>query len=198
MQLRAALPPLVCAVLSALLVASAVTCHTPAPAPRVSGDFPLEVPPQPVEHPRLQAMLPEQVGGYERTSVRAIRQPMGAFAMTQATATYGPPGGDGIVLQVSDAGGRDRLIDIGAVWVGREFGGEHAHGYERTARFLGYPAYERLDAGSGSVRAELQFVVAERFFVTASGVGMPMEALHEAVEALDFRSLALLSGPGGK
>jgi hypothetical protein len=141
-----------------------------------------------VDFRALRETLPETVAGMERTDASGERRNMGGFSMSTAKGEY--EGDDGkLEISVVDAGGAGPLAALGAAWLIAGVDRESSTGYERTTRFASYPAYEKVEDRGRGVRSELQFVVADRFFVTVKGSDVDMAALHAAAGQIDTRAL---------
>ena len=141
----------------------------------------------------LRGLLPDEIEDLERVDVSGERTGMAGFSFSNANAEY--RGGDRrLSVQITDGGGLGQLALLGATWMQMEFDRETADGYERTTTFEGYPALETYD--DGSRRADLQFVVGQRFFVSVEARGMEMDDVKDAVEEIDLDELEDLKDEG--
>lgn len=149
-----------------------------------------------VDFRTLRDLLPEDARGMERTDASGEKTGMAGFSVSQARGEYrSDDGGRRITLQIVDGGGMGRMAMLGASWLQMDFDRESTDGYERTTTYRGYPALEKLRTGDRP-RAELQFVVADRFFVSADGHNVEMDALKDAAERIDFGALENLREAG--
>jgi len=141
-----------------------------------------------VDFRELRDLLPTDAPGMERTDAGGERQSMGGFSISQAKAEF--RGDDGSMeVKIVDGGGFGALTMLGAAWMMTEMDRESSSGFERTTRFRGYPAYEKLEMRGNRQRSELQFVVADRFFVTLNGNNVDVDALHRVANDIDVRQL---------
>ena len=149
-----------------------------------------------VDFRTLRDLMPEELEDFERTDASGERTGVAGFSFSQAEGEY--RSGDGerrLSLQIVDAGGVGQMAMLGASWLQMDVDRESSDGYEKTTKFEGYPAFEKLRGGDRP-RAELQFVVADRFFVSANGQNVEMEELKEALSAVDFDELEDLRDVG--
>jgi hypothetical protein len=149
-----------------------------------------------VDFRTLRDLLPEELEDFERTDASGEKTGVAGFSFSQAEGEYRSDDGERrLSLQIVDAGGVGQMAMLGASWLQMDVDRENSDGYERTTEFEGYPAFEKLRGGDRP-RAELQFVVADRFFVSANGQNVEMDELKEALEEIDFDELEDLRDVG--
>ena len=142
-----------------------------------------------VDFRTLRDLLPEELDDFERTDASGERTGVAGFSFSQAEGEYRSDDGERrLDVQIVDAGGIGQMAVLGASWMQMDFDRENSDGYEKTTEFEGYPAFEKLRAGDRP-RSELQFVVADRFFVSANGQNVEMDDLKDALEEIDYDEL---------
>jgi len=141
----------------------------------------------------LKEMLPESIDGLERVEASGERSSAMGFQMSQAMATY-RDGDREVYLKISDTGSMQHLMGFVAGWMRQEIDREDEHGYERTTRYKGYPAYEKMERlDDGTTHATLQVVVRDRYMIELEGTNVSMEVLRAALEQI---GLSRLEGEG--
>ena len=150
-----------------------------------------------VDFRALRDLLPEALRGMERTDASGEKTGMGGFNISRAEGQYrdADDASRRIELQITDAGGFGRMMMFGAAWMQMEVDRESSSGYERTTEFEGFPALEKYQGGDRP-RSELQVVVGDRFFVSATGQNVEMDELKAAVRAIDLGDLEDLRDVG--
>jgi hypothetical protein len=146
-----------------------------------------------VDFRRLRDLLPERAAGMDRVDASGERQTMGGFSLSNAKAEYRDDDRS-VRVQITDAGGTAAFALLGAAWMMADFDRESSDGYERTTTFEGHRAYEKLEERRN--RAQLQLVVANRFFVSAEGRNASMDDLRRTVRAIDLRGLEAMRDEG--
>jgi len=138
-----------------------------------------------VEPAVLQALLPQTLGTLERTEVQS-------FSAGNASTAEGRYGGGATTatLQIKDLAAMSSLMALGAA-----FGGERVRqtktGYEKSGKVDGRMMRETWD--DRSRRGRYSLFVADRFQVQASGRGVDMAELRDAVAAVDMDALEKLA-----
>lgn len=152
---------------------------------------------EPVNFRTLRDLLPDDAAGLARADIGGEKTGMAGFSIARAEAEYRDENDRNrrVELTITDAGSIGRMAMFGAAWMRMEVDRESSDGYERTTRFEGHPAYEKVEGGTRP-RAELQVVVADRFFVSAEGQGVGMDELKDAVAAIDLGELEDLRDEG--
>ncbi len=141
----------------------------------------------------LRDLLPEALGGLERTDVSGERNGIAGLSFSNASADY-RDGDRHLSVQITDGGGLGQMALLGATWMQMEVDREDGDGYERTTTFEGYPALETFETRGR--QADLQFVVGQRFFVSVEGHGMAMEEVKDAVGEIDLDELEEMQDEG--
>ncbi len=144
----------------------------------------------------LRDLLPEELEDMERVDASGEKTGMAGFSFSRAEGEYRSDDGEHrVTLQIIDGGGVGQMALLGASWLQMDFDRESDDGYEKTTKYEGYPAFEKMSTGDRP-RSELQFVVAERFFVSAEGQNVEMDDLKDALEEIDFDELEDLRDVG--
>lgn len=142
---------------------------------------------KPVEGAKLQALLPEAVGGYKRTAVEMV----GAGSIgTSAEGTY-TAGDKSFTLKITDMHGLGALAGMGAA-LGVEQSREDEDGYEKTGTVDGQMQTESWSKSGSS--GKFGRMVAERFLVEADGSAGSIDELKAAVSTIDPDDLEDLVG----
>lgn len=137
---------------------------------------------KPVEAAKLQALLPQSIGAYQRVSTESTS--LNAVGST-AEAEY-KHDGNAITLKVVDMAGLGALTGIGAA-MNVQQSKEDADGYERTATVDGQIQTEAWNRSSSS--GKYGVTLANRFMVEASGTAGSVDELKAAVAAISEDSL---------
>ena len=140
-----------------------------------------------VDPAKLQALLPTQIAGYERTAVEATA--MGGMG-SEANGTY-TAGGKSFQLKITDMAAVGALAGLGSA-MGVSQSREDADGYERTGTVGGRMQTERWNKTAGAGKFSL--VVGNRFMVEADGSAASIDELKEAVASVNEASLVGLGG----
>ena len=135
------------------------------------------------------------MGGLPRTDVAVERNDAMGLQITEARASYANDEGRTLNLEITDAGTAKGLLAF-ADWAGMESERETDSGYEKTYRDDGRLIHEQWDRDSKY--GEYAVVLADRFTVKVSGEADDVDALKDAVEQLDLRSLESLKNEGVK
>lgn len=141
----------------------------------------------------LKDLLPDEVGGLDRTSSEGERG--GAFGIQVSTATgeY-EDGNEWIKISIADLGTLTGLARMGyATWLQTEVDRESDRGFERTRKFRSggkeYPSYEKFEGTGDEGDCEIQIWVAERFVVSVEGRNVEMDQCEEARDEISYRQL---------
>lgn len=138
-----------------------------------------------VEPARLQALLPAQIAGYQRTAVEA--NGLGGMG-SEAVGTYAV-GGRSFRLKVTDMAAMGAIAGIGSA-MGVTRSREDADGYERTGTVDGRMQSERWNNSTNS--GAFSTVVGNRFMIEAEGSAASIGELKSAVASVDQGALASL------
>lgn len=144
-------------------------------------------PAEPVDFRRLKAMLPETAAGLPRTGAEGARQGMGEFNVSNAEATYAGDADARLTITISDMGGVQAAMMVGAAWSVMSVDRETDTETERTREIGGFPGHEMYNSASRT--GEMQAIVADRFLVAASGQNVTAEQIRSAFETVDLRVL---------
>lgn len=148
---------------------------------------------EPVDAGTLQALLPPEVEGLQRTATHGEREGAMGFFITTARGEY--TGNDGTIeVVLVDLGGVTNPAMFGYAWTEKNIRRDYDGGYERTVTFKGYRAHEQYDARTE--RGKMAVIVADRFIVGVEGEGVPMTALKDALSRLDLDRLAAMRDVG--
>ena len=170
--------------------AAAAAAATEALGAALSGGRKVE----PVDFRELKALLPENVGGMKRTEARGEKSGMGGLMVATAEASYGGDGERSVELKLVDMGGAGLGMMGLAAWAMVEVDRETESGRERTGKLGGRPFHEKYDEKARS--GEFALVVGQRFLVEASGDGVDLQTLKNAVAAVDLAKLEAMKDVG--
>lgn len=133
----------------------------------------------------LQARLPEEVDGLARTDVS--RQETGAMGFNVSTTQAEYRGDDGrrVEITIADMGAAGLMAAAGAAWATVDFDRTVSGGYERTTRFKGLKAVEKVRRQGDRLETELAVLVGDRIIVTLRGRDVRLEELKKALEEID-------------
>lgn len=144
---------------------------------------------EPIRSTDLAARLPDRLvglAGGERTHQDVG---MGGMKLSMATAEY-REGAAQIAVTLTDAGGVGSVAPMAAAWAMVDIDRTTSSGYERTSRFDGYKALERVSRDGGRLRTEFSVLVGNRFVLQFKAREVEIDRLKEAAKALDLRALA--------
>jgi hypothetical protein len=150
-----------------------------------------KVPPTPPHV--IQALIPEATAGLERASLDGNVRWLGPAGMTEVTAEFGKPEGKSMTISVTDFAGLPRdginVLPALAEEEKRPVGKQTLEGFALE----GFPGTRRHAPGHpGGI---VQVRVGERFLVAAESRTIPVDALTEALAALDLARLPPLAPP---
>ncbi len=134
---------------------------------------------------KLQALLPQSIGGYQRT---AIESGAAGGLGSNADGTY-TGGGNTFHLKVTDMAALGSIAAMGSA-LGESASKSDANGYEKTGTVDGHMQTEewRNDSHSGKFSVMLD----NRFSVEAEGNAASIDELKAAVAAIDKGALGKL------
>jgi hypothetical protein len=136
----------------------------------------------PVDAARMQALLPAQIGPYQRTATETLA--MGAMGST-AQGTY-TAGDKHFTLSIADMSALGALAGLGSA-MGVEQSKEDANGYEKTGTVDGRMQVESWNNANGN--GKFGFVIDQRFMVQAEGSAASVDELKQAVTSVDQSAL---------
>ncbi len=141
----------------------------------------------PVAPDRMKALLPETIGGYQRTATEAVSAgSMGSTAQGTYTA-----GDKSFTLKIADMSALGALSGLGAA-LGVEQSKEDANSYEKTTSVNGQMQTEEWNKGTSS--GKFSTTINNRFMIEAEGSAGSIDELKQAVSAIDHDDLADLVG----
>uniref|UniRef100_B0SWK4 Yip1 domain-containing protein n=1 Tax=Caulobacter sp. (strain K31) TaxID=366602 RepID=B0SWK4_CAUSK len=137
----------------------------------------------------LKALLPGNVAGYQRTSLETNSGGAGGMSMATASGDY-EKGEARFSLSVTDMGGMAGLAAM-ANAVDAQSTHETATGYEKMGKVGGRMTNEEWDREAKSGRYSV--IVGNRFTVEAHGEADSVDALKQAVGAVNLAALESLA-----
>ena len=144
---------------------------------------------EPVDFRVLRDMLPEDLPGMERTNTEGQKSGAMGIKMSEAQATYQGEDNSRVEITIIDMGTMKSAAMMGYAWLMAEIDRESDTGYERTTKYKGYPAYEKMEQRGNTERFESQVVVGERFVVAIEANNATEEQIEEARESIDYDDL---------
>ncbi|CAN5348835.1 hypothetical protein BH11PSE11_BH11PSE11_33430 [soil metagenome] len=148
-----------------------------------------------VDQALLKAMLPESLPGLKRSAISAEKTAMAGFGISKALAAYTDDQGRSIDLSITDIGG-NKMFGAIAAWGLVEMQKETDSGYEKMGKVDGRPSHEKFNKNGPS--GDYGVLVAGRFLVETRGHKTEMQALKEAVAAIDLGKLEGMKNAGVK
>ncbi len=144
---------------------------------------------------RIQAFLPQKLGGKARSSVSAERTGAMGMQISTADASYEDQSGNGLHVEIADMGLVKGVMGL-AGWMGVEKESITATGFEKTYRKDNVYIHEQWDNQASS--GEYTIIVGDRFSVKVSGSTTDISALKNAAGSIDLDGLAALKDEGVK
>lgn len=148
---------------------------------------------EPVGIDRLKPFVPATFAGLAKVRSNAETNGIAGLQVSKAEATYGDGAGKSVTLNISDTGGASGLVGL-AGWVGVQSEKDDDYASERTAKVNGRLVHEKMSKRGGS--NEFAIVLGDRFVVSATGTGVPLDELKSAVSALDLGQLESMKDVG--
>lgn len=136
----------------------------------------------PINFRELQKGIPESVGRYERVDMSGQTSGSMGFTISQAEAKFQKGDDERVEINVVDAGGIAMATSMLAAWTLVTIDKEDSRGYEKTTKFMGYPAYEKYY--KESKQSELSMFINERIVLTANSYNMEMDDLKSFIKDL--------------
>jgi hypothetical protein len=149
---------------------------------------------EPVNIDQLRPLIPETFAGLPRTSSSAEKTGIAGLMVSTAKASYGDGADKDVTLEVVDTGGVSGLMGL-ASWVNVQGEREDDQGSERTVKVGDRMVHEKVSKTGGT--NEFSMVVADRFMVNASGRGVDINQLKNAVSGLNLNQLEAMKGAAG-
>jgi len=137
----------------------------------------------------LKGLLPGGVAGYSRTSLQTNSGGAGGMSMATASGDY-EKNGSRFSLSVTDMGGMAGLAAM-ANAVDAQSSEETASGYKKAGKVNGRMTIEEWDRDAKS--GQYSVIVGNRFTVEAQGNAENVDALKQAVGAVNLTALESLS-----
>lgn len=148
-----------------------------------------------VDYKVLKDMLPESLGNLRRTDATGEKTAAMGMQVSNAEGRYSNDQGANVTLKLTDIGSMTGLAGMAAyAWAATDIDREGDDGYEKTANFKGYKSHERWSKSSNS--GEISVLVGGRFVAEASGYGVNMDALKDALGKLDLKKLDGMKNQG--
>jgi hypothetical protein len=137
---------------------------------------------QPVDAAKMQALLPQAIGSYQRTATESTG--MGAIG-SEADGTY-TAGENSFHLKITDMSALGAIAGLGSA-MGVSNNREDANGYERTGTVNGQMQTESWNKTDG--RGKYSVIVGNRFMIEAEGKTASVDELKAAVATVDQGNL---------
>lgn len=135
---------------------------------------------------QLRGLVPERLGGLERSNISVERNAALGIQMSQAEATYSDGAGKELDLEIMDLGGSMGLMAL-AAWANIEQDRQTSTGYERTYKANNRVLHEVWD--QSSMHGEFSVITSNRFMVKIEGDVPNMDALKAAAGGIDLAAL---------
>jgi hypothetical protein len=114
---------------------------------------------------------------------------MMGIKISQAEGEYRGEDNSRIEITILDMGTMKSAAMFGYAWLMAEIDRESDTGYERTTKYKGYPAYEKMERRGETERFESQVVVGERFIVSINANNASEDQIEAAREGIDYDDL---------
>ncbi len=150
---------------------------------------------EPVDFRKLRDLLPEDLPGMDRTNAEGQKSGMMGINVSQAEGTYEGDGGR-ITITIIDMGTLKGAAMFGYAWLMAEIDRESDDGYERTTKYKGFPAYEKMDRNGDQEDYSYQVVVGERFIVSFEGDNVTKAKMETARDRVPFGKLDDMKNEG--
>jgi len=144
---------------------------------------------KPVPREALKAILPESIAGMARAGAASKSGQFAGIAASSATANYSDGKTRSIELGIADMGnmgGLAMLANLGANLASSE----SDDGYTKTVDVAGRKIHEQWTVAGQ--KSELYEIVDDRFAVTVSGAGVPIDTALQAIQSIDAGRFAQL------
>ena len=157
----------------------------------LGGSHPVDV----VDFKTLTAMLPTSLPGMKRTSAQGENQGAVGVKTSSAKADYQGDNGASVHIEISDMSGVSGLMDIAGSLV-QQTTSESDTGYERDQTISGRSVHEKFDAKAK--KGDLSVMLAKRFEVDVSGLGVDMSTLEQSLGQVDLARLESMKNQGAQ
>ncbi len=147
---------------------------------------------RPVSFRALRDVLPDDAGGFARSSREGSTVGALGFRVSTVEAEYRNRDGADVDVAIADIGalplvGSEDFLD----WLDVEIDEESERGWKRTLEYEGYPALAEFRRTRGDRgRGQLTWLVEGRFVVSMEGRGVTMDELYDLQAAIDTDALA--------
>ena len=149
---------------------------------------------QPVDFHKLQELMPKNAVGVERSGLEGDNVTVGAWVMSKANADFTKPDSDGsdahASIEIADYVAAPQMVAGMTAWRTVPINIENDKGYQRTAKFKDYPAFETYTKDGES--RQMMVLVAERFLVTIDTSHVAEADFKKLTEGLPLKKLAEL------
>ncbi len=142
---------------------------------------------------QLKPFVPDTFAGLAKKSSNAEKNGIAGLMVSKAEAVYGDGADKRVTLEISDSGGASGLMSL-AGWASVQDEKDNENESERTHKVDGRLVHEKLSKNGGT--NEFAVVLADRFVVSASGRGVGLSDLKQAVSGLDLGKLESLKDMG--
>lgn len=136
----------------------------------------------PINFRELQKGMPDNVGRFDRVDMSGQTSGSMGFTISQVETEYKKGEDERVKVNVVDAGGIAMATSMLAAWTLVTIDKEDSRGYEKTTKFMGYPAYEKYY--KDSKQSELSMFINERIVLTANSYNMEMDDLKSFIKDL--------------
>ena len=148
-----------------------------------------------VDYKVLKDMLPESLSGMRRTDATGEKSGAMGMQISSAEGRYSNDQSSHVTLKITDIGSLTGLAGMAVyAWASTDIDRESDSEYEKTSKFNGYKSHEKWNKSSKS--GEISVLVADRFVVEASGDGVEMDALKDALTKLNIGKLDGMKNEG--
>jgi len=147
----------------------------------------------PIGVDQLKPFVPDTFAGLTKKSSNAEKNGIAGLMVSKAEATYSDDADKRVTLEISDSGGASGLVGL-AGWASIQQEKEDENGSERTHKVDGRLVHEKQSKSGGT--NEFSVVLGDRFVVSASGRGVSLGDLKDAVGKLDLGKLESMKDTG--
>ncbi|HWF86942.1 MAG TPA: Yip1 family protein [Vicinamibacterales bacterium] len=147
----------------------------------------------PIGIDQLKPFVPDTFAGLAKKSSNAEKNGIAGLMVSKAEAVYSDGADKRVTLEISDSGGASGLVSL-AGWASVQNEKDDENESERTLKVDGRLVHEKLSKNGGT--NEFSVVLGDRFVVSASGRGVGLSDLKQAVSGLDLGKLESLKDAG--